>query len=66
MFLRGVGKVGGPMRAFLDPLRKSESPESLWHIRGKGQVNDHIVAVVRSVETDYIKKQYGVVRDCLG
>ena len=50
MFLRGVGKVGGPMRAFLDPLRKSESPESLWHIRGKGQANDRIVADDRLVE----------------
>ena len=51
VFLRGVGKVGGPMKAFLDPLRKSESPESLWHVRGKGQVNDSIVAVDRLVES---------------
>ena len=50
MFLRGVGKVGGPMRAFLDPLRKSESQESLWHIRGKGQANDRIVADDRLVD----------------
>ena len=49
MFLRGVGKLGGPMRAFLDPLRKYESPESLWHIQGKGQLNDRIVAVDRLV-----------------
>ena len=39
------------MRAFLDPLRKSGSPESLWHIRGKGQVKDRIVADNRLVES---------------
>ena len=40
------------MRAFLDPLQKFESPESLWHIRGKGQADDRILAVDRLVESD--------------